>query len=255
PGRSTPRTARSTTAAPSPRPARIGKRGEGIKDSTRPRFLAEPGPRGLGREPARAGSRGREGYGRSWAVPGSETAPGPGRSPAASTVALKVGWMQKMLTNVESVARPVAEGAGWRAGLGDRAGPTARGTEGPGVALLAVGPRAVAVGAGGGRAAAREALLGCRLVAAAGAEARAAVERIAGADARTIDRAPRSRVAFEAAGAGGGDVTAVAADHVVLAADRLTRLGHRSGRQGEGDREAADVHGHGRRAVVGGREV
>ena len=91
--------------------------------------------------------------------------------------------MQKMLTNVESVARPVAEGAGWRAGLGDRAGPTARGTEGPGVALLAVGPRAVAVGAGGGQAAADEARLGCRLVAAAGSDARAAVERIAGADA------------------------------------------------------------------------
>jgi len=90
--------------------------------------------------------------------------------------------MQKMLTNVESVARPVAEGAGWRAGLGDRAGPTARGTEGPGVALLAVGPRAVAVGAGGGQAAADEARLGCRLVA-AGTDARAAVERIAGADA------------------------------------------------------------------------
>src|SRR5438132_13581685 len=45
-------------------------------------------------------------YGRSWAVPGSETAPGPGRSPAASTVALKVGWMQKMLTNVEAWPAP-----------------------------------------------------------------------------------------------------------------------------------------------------
>src|SRR5712664_2458883 len=46
------------------------------------------------------------GYGRSWAVPGSETAPGPGRSPAASTVALKVGWMQKMLTSVEAWPNP-----------------------------------------------------------------------------------------------------------------------------------------------------
>ncbi len=46
------------------------------------------------------------GYGRSWAVPGSETAPGPGRSPAPSTVALKVGWMQKMLTSVEAWPNP-----------------------------------------------------------------------------------------------------------------------------------------------------
>src|SRR5206468_5584243 len=57
------------------------------------------------REPAGAGSRGL-GYGRSWAVPKSETAPGPGRSPAESTVALKVGWMQKMLTSVEAWPAP-----------------------------------------------------------------------------------------------------------------------------------------------------
>src|SRR5207248_8078742 len=44
--------------------------------------------------------------GSSWAVPGSETAPGPGRSPAASTVALKVGRMQKMLTSVEACPAP-----------------------------------------------------------------------------------------------------------------------------------------------------
>ena len=42
----------------------------------------------------------------SWAIPGSETAPGPGRSPAASTVALKVGGMQKMLTSVEGCPAP-----------------------------------------------------------------------------------------------------------------------------------------------------
>src|SRR5207253_7067634 len=43
----------------------------------------------------------RDAYGRSCAVPGSATAPGAGRSPAESTVALKVGGMQKMLTSVE----------------------------------------------------------------------------------------------------------------------------------------------------------
>src|SRR5439155_5562944 len=154
-----------------------------------------------------------------------------------------------------SVARPVAEGAGWRAGLGDRAGPTARGTEGPGVALLAVGPRAVAVGARGGQAAADEARLGCRLVAAAGTDARAAVERIAGADAPTVGRAPRCRVALEAAGAGRVDVTAEAAEYVQLTADGLSRLGRRPARQGEGDREAADVVDRRRRAVMGGREA
>jgi len=153
------------------------------------------------------------------------------------------------------VARPVAEGAGWRAGLGDRVGPTARGTEGPGVALLAVGPRAVAVGARGGRAAADEARLGCRLVAAAGTDARAAVERIAGADAPTVGRAPRCRVALEAAGAGRVDVTAEAAEYVQLTADGLSRLGRRPARQGEGDREAADVVDRRRRAVMGGREA
>src|SRR5207248_6366684 len=68
--------------------------------------LAGPGPRRSEREPARAGSRGLGGYGRSWAVPKSETAPGPGRSPAESTVALKVGWMQKMLTSVEGCPIP-----------------------------------------------------------------------------------------------------------------------------------------------------
>src|SRR6266516_2089652 len=45
-------------------------------------------------------------YGSSWAVPESATAPGPGRSPAESTVGLKVGWMQKMLTSVEGCPIP-----------------------------------------------------------------------------------------------------------------------------------------------------
>src|SRR5690349_7443540 len=41
-------------------------------------------------------------------MPDSDTAPGPGRSPAASTVGLKVGGMQKMLTSVEVCAAPSA---------------------------------------------------------------------------------------------------------------------------------------------------
>jgi len=42
----------------------------------------------------------------SWLVPGRLTAPGPGRSPAASTVALKVGGMQKTLARVAACAAP-----------------------------------------------------------------------------------------------------------------------------------------------------
>src|SRR5207245_4669024 len=69
---------------------------------------------GGARRRCRAGGRDRERqvavvqevYGRSGAGPGSETAPGPGRSPAPSTVALKVGWMQKMLTSVEAWPNP-----------------------------------------------------------------------------------------------------------------------------------------------------
>src|SRR5207245_6396917 len=45
-------------------------------------------------------------YGSSWAVPERATAPGAGRSPAESTVALKVGGMQKMLTSVEGCPIP-----------------------------------------------------------------------------------------------------------------------------------------------------
>src|SRR5947207_2090534 len=154
------------------------------------------------------------------------------------------------------VACPVGHAPSRRPGLGDRVSSAARGTEGPGVALLAVGPRAVAVGAGAGCAAvAYEARVGW-LVAAARTDARAAVERYAGTGACSVLRAPRCRVvAFEAARAGGGDVTAEAAEHVALAAAQHSRLARRPGRQGEGDREAADVVDHGRRAVVGGREV
>src|SRR5439155_20231177 len=75
-------------------------------DGTRPRSLRGRGlvgRSGILRAQAPATLRG---YGRSWAVPKSETAPGPGRSPAASTVALKVGWMQKMLTSVEECPIP-----------------------------------------------------------------------------------------------------------------------------------------------------
>ena len=67
----------------------------------RERFLAAVAGACTGRLPRFLGP-----YGRSWAVPGSETAPGPGRSPAASTVALKVGWMQKALTSVEAWPAP-----------------------------------------------------------------------------------------------------------------------------------------------------
>src|SRR5262245_5428501 len=45
-------------------------------------------------------------YGTSCEVPDRDTAPGPGRSAAASTVELKVGGTQKMLTRVESWPRP-----------------------------------------------------------------------------------------------------------------------------------------------------
>jgi len=93
------------------------------------------------------------------------------------------------------------------------------------------------------------------LVAAARPDARAAIERYAGPGACAVLRAACSRIAFEAAGAGGGDVTAEAAEHVQLAADGLSRLARRPGRQGEGDREAADVVDRRRRAVVGGREA
>ena len=41
-----------------------------------------------------------------WLSPGSPTAPGPGRSAAPSTVALKVGGMQKTLTSVEAWVAP-----------------------------------------------------------------------------------------------------------------------------------------------------
>src|SRR6266704_4131301 len=67
-----------------------------------------PVPSGAGASPPVAGAcpgqapAARDAYGRSCAVPGSATAPGAGRSPAESTVALKVGGMQKMLTSVEA---------------------------------------------------------------------------------------------------------------------------------------------------------
>src|SRR5437667_5414201 len=92
------------------------------------------------------------------------------------------------------VSRPVGHVAGRRAGLGDRVGTAARGTEGPGVALLAVGPRPATVGAVG-RGGAR---LGRRLIAAAGADARAAVEPYAGPGAVAVPWAPRCRFTFEA---------------------------------------------------------
>src|SRR5207253_6094553 len=69
---------------------------------------AEPGPRGLGREPAQRQAPAVEGvYGMSCAIPGRATAPGAGRSPAESTVGLKVGGMQKRLTSVEALPSPL----------------------------------------------------------------------------------------------------------------------------------------------------
>src|SRR5437899_10322430 len=64
---------------------------------------AEPGasPPVAGACPGQAPAA-RDAYGKSCAAPGSATAPGAGRSPAESTVALKVGGMQKMLTSVEA---------------------------------------------------------------------------------------------------------------------------------------------------------
>src|SRR5262249_58518427 len=75
--------------------------------STGPGVLAGRGPRGSGGSLHEAGSRAvSDDYGISCAAPWSVTAPGPGRSPAASTVALKVGWMQKMLASVEACPAP-----------------------------------------------------------------------------------------------------------------------------------------------------
>src|SRR5206468_275925 len=90
---------------------------------------------------------------------------------------------------------------------------------------------------------------------------RAADEGSAGGEARPVVRARRRRRrgALEAERAGPVDVAAEAAVHSLLGGDRsgerLTRLGPRRGRQGEGDREAADVQVRRRRAVVGAREA
>src|SRR5439155_1743017 len=69
----------------------------------------------------------------------------------------------------------------------------------------------------------------------------------------------RRRGALEAERAVPVDVAAEAAVHSRLggdrSGDRLTSLGCRRGRQGEGDREAADGQAWRRRAVVGGREA
>src|SRR6185369_3154917 len=75
--------------------------------SAKPRVLPTRGFVVRGGSLHRAGSRAVcSAYGMSCADPDSVTAPGPGRSPAASTVALKVGWMQKMLASVELCAAP-----------------------------------------------------------------------------------------------------------------------------------------------------
>src|SRR6266446_10942931 len=79
----------------------------GAPEPARPRVLSEPAPRGCGGSLHGQAPAVQRFYGRSWAVPGSETAPGPGRSPALSTVLLKVGPMQKMLTSVEAWPSPL----------------------------------------------------------------------------------------------------------------------------------------------------
>jgi len=80
--------------------------GDVINPIDRPRAAAQAGGATAGGAGPEAGSRQSAGQGRSCAVPWSVTAPGPGRSPAASTVALKVGWMQKMLASVEACPAP-----------------------------------------------------------------------------------------------------------------------------------------------------
>src|SRR5205823_7478273 len=138
------------------------------RERSRPRALVARGPRRSAWAPARAGAHGsrslREELGRSRERNGAR----------AWQIARCVDRRVEGRLDAEDahqrrdVTQPIAHVPGRRAGLGDRVGATARGTEGPGVALLAVGPRTVAVGAGRGRAAAREALRGSRLIAAAG---------------------------------------------------------------------------------------
>src|SRR5439155_846923 len=85
----------------STRPRMHGGRAAGAGGSPTHRAV---GNRGSGR--TLDGAAAAVAYGNSWAIPGSETAPEPGKSPAASTVALKVGRMQKMLTSVEACPAP-----------------------------------------------------------------------------------------------------------------------------------------------------
>src|SRR6266446_3588183 len=189
------------------------------------------GPSGLWWEPARAGSRSsevlRQELGRTRERDGAR----------AGQIARVVDRLVEGRPDAEDahqrrgVAQPVGQVAGRRAGLGDRVGSAGR--ERPGVLLLAVGPRPVAVGARGGG--------GARLghpnerTAGAGADARAAIERCQARGAQTVLRAPGYRrrgvrVALEAVrvGAGAGlAVTAKAAEHAGHHAEELSRLGLR----------------------------
>src|SRR6266446_2281625 len=81
----------------------LRREGDGRPASTR-RSGSEHWPAGL--DPSGLGGAAARTVYWSWAIPGSETAPGPGRSPVASTVGLKVGGMQKMLTSVEGCPAP-----------------------------------------------------------------------------------------------------------------------------------------------------